>query len=198
MRLLAAVSVLALALTAPAAADWPEFGYNPGRQNVGPASTGITAANVGKLKRRQIMLDGTVDSSPIYLHGVTVDGHTHDTFFVTTTYGITLAIDATTGLELIRRPANKTSVSAVWQPIDALTLSATALWVGDWMDVPRAGGASSVAPGYNTINLAANYKMNENLVVFGRIDNLLDKHYEDPLGFEKTGIGVYGGVRVIR
>jgi hypothetical protein len=26
----------------------------------------------------------------------------------------------------------------------------------------------------------------------------LDKHYEHPLGFEKTGIGVYGGVRVIR
>jgi vitamin B12 transporter len=134
------------------------------------------------------------------IHGIEsfVSAQISNSFQIRADYTRTIAIDATTGLELIRRPANKTSVSAVWQPIDALTLSATALWVGDWMDVPRAGGVSSVAPGYNTINLAANYKMNENLVVFGRIDNLLDKHYEDPLGFEKTGIGVYGGVRVIR
>ena len=40
---------------------------------------------------------GTVDSSAIYLHGVAVRGGTHDTFFVTTTYGITLAIDAPSG-----------------------------------------------------------------------------------------------------
>jgi outer membrane protein assembly factor BamB len=64
------------------------FGYNPGRQNVGPASTGITAANVAQLNRRTIQLDGTVDSSPIYVGGV---------IFVTTTYGRTEAIDAKTG-----------------------------------------------------------------------------------------------------
>ena len=40
--------------------------------HVGPAATGITAANVAKLTRRQVSLDGTVDSSPIYLHGVSV------------------------------------------------------------------------------------------------------------------------------
>ena len=47
--------------------------------------------------RQQVQLPGTVDSSPIYLKGVTVDGGTHDTLFVTTSYGITLAIDARTG-----------------------------------------------------------------------------------------------------
>jgi len=94
--------MLALVLAAPAAADWPEFGYNPGRQNVGPASTGITAANVGKLKRRQIKLDGTVDSSPIYLHGVTIRGGKHDAIFVTTSYGRTEAIDAFSGSVLWR------------------------------------------------------------------------------------------------
>ena len=42
-------------------------------------------------------MPGTVDASPIYLHGVTIHGATHDAFFVTTTYGITLAIDAANG-----------------------------------------------------------------------------------------------------
>src|SRR5207253_8103868 len=47
--------------------DWPEFGYDPARQNVGPASPGITVANVGRLRRHRIQIDGTVDSSAVYL-----------------------------------------------------------------------------------------------------------------------------------
>ena len=47
-------------------------------------------------------MPGTVDSSAIYLHDVTIGGAPHDTFFVTTTYGITLAIDAESGQILWR------------------------------------------------------------------------------------------------
>ena len=52
---------------------------------------------MGQLRRQQVRLPGTVDSSAIYLHAVAVRGAAHDTFFVTTTYGITLAIDAASG-----------------------------------------------------------------------------------------------------
>jgi len=68
--------------------SWPLFGYDTARHNQGPASTGITAANVGSLAHRQVHLDGTVDSSPIYVNG---------TLYVTTTYGRTEAIDPGTG-----------------------------------------------------------------------------------------------------
>jgi outer membrane protein assembly factor BamB len=78
------------------------FGFDSARQNTGPASTGITSRNVGHLSRQQVQLPGTVDSTAIYLHGVTVGGKRHDTFFVTTTYGITLAVDAGTGAILWR------------------------------------------------------------------------------------------------
>jgi outer membrane protein assembly factor BamB len=81
--------------------DWPRFGFDAARHNVAPA-TGITRANVGKLRRQQVKIPGTVDSSPIYLHDVTVKGGSHDTFFVTTTYGITLAVDAASGRILWR------------------------------------------------------------------------------------------------
>jgi hypothetical protein len=77
--------------------QWPEFGLNPQRSDVSEAASGITAQNVGHLRRMTIALPGTVDSSPIYLHGVSVDGATHDTIVVTTTYGKTLAIDADSG-----------------------------------------------------------------------------------------------------
>ncbi len=106
-----AIAFLAAACAAAAApsqrqaklgGDWTRFGYDAARHDSGPARTGITAANVARLKRQRVVLDGTVDSSPIYLRGVTVHGRRHDTFFVTTTYGRTLAIDANTGAILWR------------------------------------------------------------------------------------------------
>jgi PQQ-like domain len=111
MLRVAVLAALALVVTGSGSAattptttqsNWPEFGYTPARSNVGPASTGITAANVAGLHRRQIQLDGTVDSSPIYLHQVQIGGANHETIFVTTTYGKTEAIDARSGKVLWR------------------------------------------------------------------------------------------------
>ncbi len=82
--------------------DWTRFGWDARRSNDDPHATGITAANVASLVRHQVQLPGTVDSSAIYLHGVSVGGAKHDAFFVTTTYGITLAIDAASGKILWR------------------------------------------------------------------------------------------------
>ena len=78
-------------------ADWTRFGYDAARHNAGPANTGITAANVGRLRRQRVAIDGIVDASPIYLRGVRIHGARHDAFFVTTSYGRTLAIDASKG-----------------------------------------------------------------------------------------------------
>jgi hypothetical protein len=72
--------------------DWPVFGYDAARHNSAPNST-INAQNVGKLKHVKVRLDGTVDSSPIYVGGK---------FVVTTTYGRTEALDPDTGKVLWR------------------------------------------------------------------------------------------------
>jgi PQQ-like domain len=77
--------------------DWPMFGGNVESTGANPMATGITAANVNQLRRRQITLDGTVDASAIYLHGVTAHGQRHNSIFVTTTYGKTLALDVDSG-----------------------------------------------------------------------------------------------------
>ena len=103
--LVAAVGLLAAAmLPRPAFAatphDWPMFGWDVGRSSAPTVPMGIDAGNLHTLRRQQVRIDGTVDSSAIYLHGVTVKGARHDAFFVTTTYGRTLAIDADTGAVL--------------------------------------------------------------------------------------------------
>jgi len=81
---------------------WPEFGLNPQRSDATAQPTGITAANVGHLAGRTVALPGTVDSSPIYLHGADVGGARHDAAFMTTDYGITIALDTSSGRILWR------------------------------------------------------------------------------------------------
>ncbi len=80
--------------------DWTRFGWDAGRSSAPNVETGITAGNVVSLRRQQVSIDGTVDGSPIYLHDVQVAGAGHDAFFVTTTYGRTLAVDADDGTVL--------------------------------------------------------------------------------------------------
>ncbi len=85
---------------APEGKDWPQFGLDVSSSGALDGPSGITAANVASLVRRQVQLDGTVDASPIYLHGVAVNGSARDAFFVTTSYGKTIAIDAASGAVL--------------------------------------------------------------------------------------------------
>jgi outer membrane protein assembly factor BamB len=80
--------------------DWPQFGWDASSSGASPVRAGIEARNLGSLTRRQVQIDGTVDASAIYLHGASVNGSSHDVFFVTTTYGKTIAIDAESGAKL--------------------------------------------------------------------------------------------------
>jgi hypothetical protein len=98
--------LLALALAATAsprwvarasAGDWTQFGWDVASSGASAEPTGITTANAASLQRHRVALDGTVDASAIYLHGIEVKGAQHDVFFVTTTYGKTIAIDADQG-----------------------------------------------------------------------------------------------------
>ena len=85
---------------AATAQDWTRFGWDASRSSAPTAPTGLTAANVASLRKQRVAIDGTVDASAIYLHGALVNGRPHDAFFVTTTYGKTLAIDADDGAVL--------------------------------------------------------------------------------------------------
>jgi hypothetical protein len=100
--LVAVVVLVGGASASPAPLDWRTFDWNAARTGVSTVPTRITAANVKRLVRRQVALDGTVDSSPIYMHAALVHGKAHDVFFVTTTYGKTEAIDASSGAVLWR------------------------------------------------------------------------------------------------
>ena len=100
-RLLLGLGIALAAITQVAPAqDWPMFGGNVRSTSANPQPAGITAANVGRLTRRQVRLDGLVDASAIYLHGAAIRGARHDAIFLTTSYGRTIALDADSGAVL--------------------------------------------------------------------------------------------------
>ncbi|MGH9520794.1 MAG: PQQ-binding-like beta-propeller repeat protein, partial [Terriglobales bacterium] len=82
---------------APAARNWLEFGGDVTGSGALHGPSGISAENIGQLQKRQVQLDGTVDAAAIYIHAARIKGAAHDAFFVTTTYGKTIAVDANDG-----------------------------------------------------------------------------------------------------
>jgi vitamin B12 transporter len=112
-------------------------------------------------------------------------------------YTFTRAVDIDAGLELLRRPKEKWSANVIWNPIDPLTLSATVLHTGSFIDANRDFSVPRLlAPGYTVVNFAVNYVVTDQVKVFGRIDNAFNVHYQNPTGFLQPGLGVFGGVRV--
>jgi vitamin B12 transporter len=112
-------------------------------------------------------------------------------------YTFTRAVDDATLQQLERRPVHKWSTTATWRPIDPLTLSATVLTVSSFTDVNRNGSNPGLtAPGYSIVNLAGDYLVNDQIKLFGRVDNLFNLHYQNPTGFLATGFGVFGGIRM--
>lgn len=121
-----------------------------------------------------------------------------DRFRVRADYTRTTALDKVTGMDLVRRPKHKADVTLTYQATDALSVSGTVLYVGPWFDFDRQGLLFTPMPtaGFTIVNLAADYVVNPHMTVFGRVDNLFDRRYENPVGWLQPGLTVFGGVRL--
>jgi hypothetical protein len=86
--------------TTPArtAGDWTRFGYDAAKTNNAPH--GISAAKIAGLSEQRVKIAGTADSSPIYFAHVRVKGRTRELLVLTTLYGKTLGVDASSGATL--------------------------------------------------------------------------------------------------
>ena len=78
-----------------------------------------------------------------------------------------------------------------------ISFSVTMLYVGSQVDGDRSFSIQRLnTDPYFVVNLAADYNLNKSVTLFARIDNLFDKRYESPTGFQRPGFGVFGGVRL--
>ncbi len=112
-------------------------------------------------------------------------------------YTWTVARDDIARQDLLRRPRHKASLAAAWRPTSRLSLSGNVLYVGARVDGNRDFSVQRLtAGGYATVNLAAAYDLGHGVTAFARIDNLLDSHDQDPVGFDRPRIGAFGGVKI--
>ncbi len=112
-------------------------------------------------------------------------------------YTYTEAVDEVLNQQLLRRPKHKASLNGSWQATTRLSFHTTVLTVGDWADGNRNFSIPRLrAPGYTTVDMAANFDLNESVALLGRIDNLCNRRYQNPTGFLHPGIGAYAGVKL--
>jgi vitamin B12 transporter len=112
-------------------------------------------------------------------------------------YTYTEAIDEILHEELLRRPKHKATLNGNWRATQRLSFNATVLAVSSWIDGNRDFSIPRLtAPGYTTVNLATNFDITRKLSVFARIDNLFDRHYQNPVGYLQPSLGVFAGLEV--
>lgn len=110
-------------------------------------------------------------------------------------YTFTEAQDKATGLQLLRRPTHKATLTGGWQFHPDADVSATILYVGPWFDGSRDFSVPRLkTEGYVTFNLAARWQASQMFTLFVRGDNLFDESYQNPVGFLGAERSFYVGV----
>jgi vitamin B12 transporter len=111
-------------------------------------------------------------------------------------YTFTQATDEIAHLTLLRRPKNKETLVTAWQATDRLQVTGTLLSVSSWVDGNRDFSISRLnASSYTTVDVAGNYKLTENWTLTARIANLLNRHYQNPDGFDQPTFGAFAGIK---
>jgi len=113
-------------------------------------------------------------------------------------YTYNLARDTQTGAALLRRPKHKLTADINYRFWGKGNLNLGLVCVGRRTDDDFSSWPATTVTlkGYTLVNLAASYDVTKNLQLFGRVDNLLDREYEEVLGYGTPGIGAYAGVKV--
>ena len=108
-------------------------------------------------------------------------------------YTYTETRDDISGAQLARRPKNKLTFDANYRFIQQANLNLGLVYVGTRYD--DAANTQKMKD-YLLVNLAGSYDLSKSLQLFGRIENLFDRKYEEVAGYGTPGIGAYAGIKV--
>jgi len=100
------------------------------------------------------------------------------------------AVDLSTGSQLIRTPANIATLNVTTFPVENLSVGGSLVWNDDERD------SAGVLQDWFRIDLRSSYKLNDEVELFGRVENLLDEQYQDIFQFGTPGVSGYVGIRV--
>jgi len=102
------------------------------------------------------------------------------------------------GLEEVRRAPNIASANVAWRsPDDRYGANVTVRYNGEQQDLnfTSSGGPRVTLPSYTLVNLGADYRIDEMSQLYGRVENLLDRKYQEVYTIRSSGLAVYMGLR---
>jgi vitamin B12 transporter len=111
------------------------------------------------------------------------------------TYTYLDAVNRTDDSPLIRRPRNRASVTAVWQPLPPLSIEARGVYVGSRPDSDPVTGAAVTDASYFRLDLFASWRLGS-VAPYIRLNNLTNASYDEAAGYPAAGIRATGGVEV--
>lgn len=105
------------------------------------------------------------------------------------------------GLEEIRRPKNTGRVDVSYGFAEGRgNVTLAAIYNGQARDIgfelPFFSPTRLTLGEYWLVSAAASWKVQPGVEVFGRVENLLDEHYQEVYGFETARIAAYAGVKI--
>jgi vitamin B12 transporter len=102
--------------------------------------------------------------------------------------------------QAFRRPKDIASANVTWAPKTLpVTTTLTVRYNGKQTDYAFNSDFDRLVvdlKSYTLVNLNATYDITKHVQVFGRVENLLDKTYQEVFAFATPGRAVYGGVRL--
>lgn len=108
------------------------------------------------------------------------------------------AKDEATGLRLVRRARHSASLDLQSRPTESLTIGVGGTVVSGVID-----NNFNVFPAARKdlkeivlLRVYGRYELKEGVALHGRVENVLDREYEEIVGFPGRGLGVFGGVEV--
>lgn len=116
-------------------------------------------------------------------------------FSLAADYSYVRTRDRDTGEALLRRPQHKATLQGRWMPQTRFTLSPEIVYVGQRLDTDPISFTQVRAEDYWLVRLAGSWQFAEDWRFDGRVENALDRDFEEPLGFAQPGRAYYLGVR---
>jgi vitamin B12 transporter len=102
---------------------------------------------------------------------------------------------------LSHRPLNKVRFNLDYRPVEALKFNLDIQWVDERDEDPsfnydQGGNPVQELDAYTLVNLSARYRLNPNLELYGRVENLFDEFYEEAWSYATPGLSAYAGIRI--
>jgi vitamin B12 transporter len=107
-------------------------------------------------------------------------------------YTQTQTQDKQTGEALLRRPEHKAGINANYRFFDKGNIHLQIIHIGRRRDLGEIR-----MPSYTVVNLAASYDLTARFQLFARVNNLLDKQYQEVFGFGTPGVSGFGGAELV-